>query len=455
MSKKNYNEMINPFKEKLFAAAKEKGFSDWELYANISDSFRVMIFKGEISEYKNALGTGISFRGNYKGKMGYAYSERIDDDVIPFLIENAAQNAEIIEDPDTVELYPGDAKYEDVKLYDDDLSRVPVDEKISKALEMERIASGLDKRIAGIDYSVTGSEEGYRFIANSLGLNMEESSNIAQAFVLARVAENGQVKADRDYWAGHNWNEYVPEKLAHNAVNNALSLLGARPVKSGVYDILLEADDASAFFGAFSGVFSAERVQKGFSLLKGKIGQTIAAPNIYIRDDPLLPLKAGSCAFDDEGVAAKNKLIVDKGVLLSFLHNTKTAKKDGLPSTGNGFKAGFKASIDVSPSNLYIVPSSSSKDDLIGEIGNGLIIKDLSGLHAGINPISGDFSIICGGYVIEKGIKSRPVEQITIAGNFFTVLNNIEKAANDLDQLRSPVASPSLWIKGINVSGEN
>ena len=388
--------------------------------------------------------------------MGNSYSEKIADDAIPFLVENAAQNAGIIEDPDHVELYPGDASYEQVKQFEEGLAKVPVQDKIDKTLEMDRIATGLDKRIAGIDYCGAGTSEGYRLIANSHGLNVSAKSNNGFAFISARVTENGQFKVDREFWAGHNWTEFVPETLAKKAVENALSQLGAKPVPTGVYDILLERDDASAFLTAFSSVFSAERIQKGFSLLKGKIGEEIAAKGVNIRDDALLPLKAGSCSFDDEGVATKNKAVIENGVLKTFLHNTKTAKKDGVSSTGNGFKGmgGFKAPVDVSPTNLYIVPSNSSKDDLINEIKTGLIIRDLGGLHSGINPISGDFSVICGGYVIENGVKSRPVEQITIAGNFYSVLKNIVKTANDLNQLRGNVASPSLWIKGINVSGE-
>jgi len=145
---------------------------------------------------------------------------------------------------------------------------------------------------------------------------------------------------------------------------------------------------------------------------------------------------------------------VENGVLRSFLHNTKTAKKDGVAPTGNGNKMSYKAALDISPTNLYITPTETSKEDLLKELGTGLLIKDLSGLHSGINPISGDFSVIAGGFVIENGKKVRPIEQITIAGNFYTVLKSIKKAANDLNQNRSGIASPSLWIEGIKVSGE-
>ncbi|MCL2407231.1 MAG: TldD/PmbA family protein [Defluviitaleaceae bacterium] len=447
----NFN--MTEFKDKLFAAAKAKGFADCELYASQGDSFRVMVFRGEVQDYTNAGNAGVSFRGTYKGKIGYAYSEKMGDDVIDFLIQNAAANAEINEDVDIEKLYPGDAKYDDVKTFSEELDKITADQKIAKALEMEKIAAGLDPRIAGIDYCGTGSGNGYRYIANSSGLSVESRSNGAQGYVMARVQENGQFKTDREVWVGHNWDEFEPAKVAKSAVEKAVAQLGATPVPTGVYDIVLENEDASSLLAVFNGIFSAESVQKGFSLLAGKIGEEIAASHINIRDDALLPLKAGSRSFDDEGVATKNKVVVENGVLRTFLHNTKTAAKDGVAPTGNGNKAGYKASLSISPTNFYIVPSQTKKEELLAEMKDGLLIKDLSGLHAGVNPVSGDFSVICGGFLVEGGKTVRPVEQITIAGNFFAILKNIVKVADDLNQSMSPIASPSLWIKGVNVAG--
>ncbi|MDR1352156.1 MAG: hypothetical protein LBK05_02645, partial [Treponema sp.] len=163
---------IEKFKDRLFEAAKQKGFTDCEIYYVSGSSFQVKVFEGEIREYKNSGDAGLSFRGTWKGKMGYAFTERIGDDTIPFLLDNAAENAEIIEDADTEDLYAGSPSYPGVKLYDESLGKATPEEKIALALKMERAALDYDRRVAAVDFC--GVETGDRecYIANSLGLNV-------------------------------------------------------------------------------------------------------------------------------------------------------------------------------------------------------------------------------------------------------------------------------------------
>jgi PmbA protein len=160
---------IQQFKDKLFAAAKQKGFTDCEIYYVNGSSFSVKVFEGELREYKNAGDAGLSFRGTWKGNMGYAFTERIGDDTIPFLLDNAAENAEIIEDADVEDLYAGSASYPDVKLYDESLEKVTPEEKIALALTMEKAARDYDKRVAAVDYCGVETGDYERYIANSLG----------------------------------------------------------------------------------------------------------------------------------------------------------------------------------------------------------------------------------------------------------------------------------------------
>lgn len=445
---------ITAFKEKLFAAAKAKGFADWELYMSGSDSFSVRVHNGEIQEYKNAGDSGIGFRGTINGKMGYAFSEKVGDDVITFLIDNAAENAGIVQDPDLEELYPGDPVYPDVKTYSEALDAVPATNKVDKAITMNKTAAAADARVAGVDYCQVASGKGQVYIANSKGLNVSRSSNYASAFVSARVTENGHVKSDGERWVGYDWNDFDPVKTGEKAVANAVAMLGASPVPSGVYNVVFDHYAASDLLRTFWTLFSAERVQKGFSLLKGKLGQQIAGGNVTIRDDALIPMSPGSRPFDEEGVAAFDKAVVENGVLKTFLHNTKTAKKDGVKPTGNGSKNSYKSPLDIRPNNLYITGTDTSRADLLKEMNNGLLIMDLEGLHSGANPVSGDFSLSASGFLVENGVIVRPVEQITVAGNFLEFLQNIVKTADDLNLAANyGIASPSVWVKGINISG--
>ncbi|GHT96949.1 peptidase [Spirochaetia bacterium] len=447
------NTTIEAFKEKLFAAAKAKGFTDYELYYTNGASFSVEVFEGEIREYKNAVDAGLSFRGTWKGKIGYAFTERLGDDIIPFLIENAAQNAEIIEDTDVEDLFAGSVEYPTVQTYDASLSKIGAEEKIALALRMEKAAKERDPRVAAVDYCQLGSGEGERYIANSLGLNLSDKANSAYAYSVPRVqGEDGQVKVNGEFWVGKKLGDFDPQAFGRLSAETALSYLGAESVPTGTYKIVFTGNAMGDLLSTFVGVFVGENVQKGFSLLKDKIGTQIAGEAVSIRDDPLLDNLPGSASFDSEGVATKNKAIIEKGVLRTYLHNRKTAKKDGVEPTGNGFKGSFKSSVAIAPTNFYIAPSDKSRDALLALMGDGLLISDLAGLHSGANAVSGDFSVSAEGHIVERGKKSRAVEQITIAGNFFTLLKDIVAVGTDLE-FKGNISSPSVLVRELSVAG--
>lgn len=171
-------------------------------------------------------------------------------------------------------------------------------------------------------------------------------------------------------------------------------------------------------------------------------------------DDPLLKGGLATCPFDDEGVASRTKAVIENGKLTTLLHNLKTARKAGVQSTGNASKAGYTAPIEVSPSNFFFKPGEKTLDEMMADIGNGLVITEVSGLHAGANVVSGDFSLLAQGYTVVDGKKGAPVERVTVAGNFFDLLKNIRAVGSDLIFPGSPFGSPSVDIGEITVAGE-
>jgi len=441
---------------KLFQSAKAAGFTEYEIYyaAGVTDTYRV--FGGEIAEYKSAGSDGLSFRGVYQGKMGYASSERIDEAAIPFLIENAKQNALIIESEDAETLYEGEESYPVIKGYNQALAAVPSYELAKTAIAFETEAFAADVRVTGLSYCLLGRGAGEVFIANSKGLRASHKDNYVYGYLQPKLEDGEDVKTGFAYRGGSKWDVIDASVMAQEAVAEAVSKLGAAPVASGSYDVLLGRDAMMDLFEAFAGVFNAESVQKGFSLLAGKMGTAIASETVSIRDDALLPDAPGSVPFDSEGVAAKNKALVENGVLKSFLHNRKTAAKDGVASTGNGFKASFRASVGIQPTNLYIVPTEATRDDMLMKLGNGLFITEFEGLHAGTNEVSGDFSLSSRGFVVENGKITAPVEQITVAGSFFTLLKEIEAVGGDFrwGLPGSGIGTPSVLVRGLSVSGK-
>jgi PmbA protein len=192
-------------------------------------------------------------------------------------------------------------------------------------------------------------------------------------------------------------------------------------------------------------------------LLKGKEGKVIASSNVTIVDNPLLEDGAYSFPFDSEGVATSAKKVVDQGQLVTLLYNLSTADKEKRKSTGNGFKSSYQSPVSVLPSNFYIDKGENSFEQLIKKVENGLIITSVQGTHAGANMVSGDFSLAASGFNIKDGEISTPVEQITISGNFFDLLNKIEAVGTDTSfsfPYNGYFGSPSVIVSDISVAGE-
>jgi len=443
---------LNVFKDKLFAQAKAAGFEEYELYFQNSASTTVSVFNQEVSEFTNSASAGVSFRGKHGGKMGYASSERIDDQVIDFLVAAARDNAAIIETEEHEELYPGSDAYPAVKTYNPTINDVPSEDKIKLALRVEAAAKQTDARVMAVPNCAVANAESAVFIANSKGLSASKNANAMYSYANCQAGDGNAVKMAMKIFFGSGFDDFDPEKLGQTAANNAVAKLGAASVASGKYNVIIDAEAAGSLLTVnFSG-FSAESAQKGFSLLKGKLNEQIANPAVTIVDDPLIDWAYGSQPFDSEGVAAFKKVVVDAGVFKTFLHNTKTARQDGVAPTGNGMKADFKSPVNIGATNFFIQPTDKTPEELMAQLGDGILITDFAGIHAGANPTSGEFSLQAQGFVVEGGKKGRAVEQITVSGNFYQLLKSVTAVANDLN-FRSNIASPSILVEGLDVAG--
>lgn len=443
------------FIEKLLKAALAAGIEAAEVYTSDRDSFRAMTHNGEVDNYSVSNRSGLSLRGLYNGKMGYASTEAYDDEAVGMLVNGVIESAELVEDDAVQEIYRGDEKYPEVDNYAKELDNVTEKEKLDFLLETEKkaLACG-DERIKQVNYNMITTNSVSTRIVNSYGLDLQHHDNMAVAYVSVvakegnRVATGGSVACSRDF------NTFSSDKLAKEAVEEALFYLNASPVPSGTYRVIIDRKCMPDLLGVFSGVFSADQAQQGMSLLAGKEGEQIAAECVTLMDDPLMPGGLASAAFDSEGVASKTKTVIDHGKLTTLLHNLKTARKAGVKSTGNASKQGYSSPITVQPTNFYFKPGEKTLDELMEDVGNGLVITDVSGLHAGANAVSGDFSLLSKGYTIENGKKGRAVEQITVAGNFYAMLKNIRAFGCDLEFNGSPIGSPSVDVGEMNVAGK-
>ena len=442
------------FIQALLDQARKEGIEAAEIYLSSGDSFRAMCVQGQISNYTVNATRGLSLRGLYQGKMGYAATEAFDEAAVAQMVSAVKESAELTEDEDIQEIYRGDDAYPEVQAYHPALDKTPEEKKLQFVLDLEKKAQALDPRIVQLDYNMISTTSAETRIVNSYGLNLSHRGNMVFAFADVIAKEGERVATGSSFQVEGDFEQMNSGKIASEAVEEALFMLKAAPVPSGNYRAIIHAKCMPDLLDAFSDVFSAENAQKGMSLLAGKEGEIIASPVVTLMDDPLLPNGLNSQPFDAEGVATKTKAVIEKGVLTTLLHNLKTARKAGVKTTGNAAKAGYAGAVNVSPSNFYLAPGEKSLEEMQQEMGNGLVITQVSGLHAGANAISGDFSLIAQGYTVKDGKKDAPVDQITVAGNFYQLLKNMRAVGSDLCFPGSPIGSPSVDVGEIAVAGK-
>lgn len=447
----DYKDLLN----KLIEKGQEK-MDEVEAFLVKNKQLDIEIYKGEIDKYSLAESGGLSFRGSSQGKMGYSYTERLEESALDSLVDEALENSKYIEGSDDEIIFSGSESYEEINHYDDSLNQVPTQDKINFLINLEKEAYSLDERVFAVNACAYQEFEGERYLVNSKGLDLHDKSNGGAAYISVVVKDNEDTKTGISYRIFYDFSSLDFKEIAKEAVDRAISMLGASNIKSGNYPIIIENTTFANLLSAFTPIFSSDNVQKGLSLLKGKLGEEIASPLLTIVDDPFLKGGFASRNFDDEGTASTFKTMVDNGKLVSFAYNWKTANREGVASTGHASRS-YKGPISIAPTNLYVVNGDLDLDEMMVLADKGLLINNLEGLHSGLNPVSGDFSLSASGYEIKDGKKARPVNQITIAGNLYEVFKNIVAVGNDLKfglPSNGYIGSPSILVKSLAVSGE-
>ena len=445
------------FMEKLVKAGMEYGFEECEASFAQDSSMSIDILKGEVSSYENSVTSTLSFRGLKNGQMGYCSTNILNDDSIDFLLKSAMENCEVLNDEDPQFIYC-DENNKDLYFSQitDSYAKNTYKRFEELGLGLEKAILALDERIDAVDILSINCGTGPFLIINSKGLHSYRDTDGISLVASGRAIDaDGSVKSGGHYWIGKDIDDFDQEKFLKKFKENLIGKMGAKSVKAGSYKTILRNEAFQQFFMVFFGNFLATTMQRGLSLLADKEGTVIASDALTVKECPMLEKALTKIPFDDEGVLTTEKAIIDKGTFATALYDLKSAYKAGRQSTGNGFRAG--SAVSEMPTNLVVEPGEKDLAGLMEEVGEGIMLTDLSGLHAGVNAISGDFSLLCEGYLIEGGKKGRPVEQITVAGNFYDVIKSIKSVGNDIINLPSGEAeffTPSVYVGELAISGD-
>ena len=441
-------------KNALVAALAEEGIGEYEIYYMSDESTSVQTLNKEVNSFSSAISGGLCLRVLVDGKMGYASTELMTESEMKELPLRAKANAKATEKPDTVGIFAGSESYEPLTI-----KKV----ELLSAAELKSYAIKTGEALFAKNPAVKEGTSSQAICAgttarlvNSHGVDLSLDCGINALIGEAVVGVDGENQ--QDYSFKNLEGDDTVAEVVDEAVGEALAKIGAGSVDTGKYNVVISGNQMRSLLSVFASAFSAKAVIDGMSRLKGLEGEKIASDIVTITDDPQREGNSVGTNFDAEGVATHRKAVVECGVLKTFLHNRETALAMGKETTANASKAGYSSPIGVRPYSFAIEPGDKSRDDLFALAENGIYITEINGLHAGANPVSGDFSLQSAGFVIREGKKCEAVKGFTVAGNFFELLKNISALGDKLERGVTTgltgFCSPDVLVPDMSVAGK-
>jgi PmbA protein len=439
----------------VVARAKKGGATAAEAVVREGSEFSTVVRMGEVETLKESGSRAIGLRVFLGQRTASTYSSDFSEDGLERLVKGALDLARVtsedvyagIPEPDQLGSLPGD-----LKLYYDDVYSLPPEERIDYARRAERAALDADPRMKNSDGGSFDAATGHKVLANSHGFVGEYRRSYC-SISAAPIAQDERGNMQRDYWfslARTISKLESPESVGREAAHRTLRRLGARKIASTQVPIVLDPIVAGSVVDNIFDAANGDAIYRQSSFLANKLGEKVAAGNITVIDDGTMPGGFGTEPFDGEGVPTRRTVVIEKGVLKSYLLNTYTAKKLGMKTTGNASR-GLAGTPGIGSGNFFLEKGDRTPQQIISDIKQGLYVFQFLGF--GVNMVTGDFSRGASGLWIENGEFAYPVEEVTVAGNLKDMLHNISEIGNDLE-FRGSVASPTLRIDGMMVAGE-
>lgn len=421
-----------------------------EVYLQSGRNLSVQVLKSELETIEEASSQGAGFRVFVEGKMGFAHCNDLTDKSLEDTIARAIAFARL-STPDENNILPDSMSVTAVdEIYDGSYAGVSMDTKIKMAIELEKLAMK-DQRITKSSGAGYGESEYEVFIANSNGL-LKTYKSSGCSLGVSVVAEKGDQKnTGGEFCSRVYFSDLLPpEKIAEAAARKAWSLLDPKMIKTQRASIIFDPDVARSLIGGIITSINGERVLQGASFLKDFLNKKFATELLTITDDGTRKRSMGSAPFDGEGVPTMKNVLVQNGVLKSFIYNTKAAKRAGVASTGNASRGGFTSLPGIGTHGIYLEAGKNTAQEIIAATKRGLLLKEVTGY--GIDPVSGNFSGGASGFWIENGEIAYPVKGVTVAGRAFDILAAIDMMGNDID-LNRTLASPTFRVAEMQIGG--
>jgi PmbA protein len=406
-------------------AAADAGADDADAYAERTVEREIRVYDGGVESLTDASSRGVGVRAFVGGRWGHAYGTDLSDGGLRELA-SAAHEAAAIADSDEHAGLPAETGSTDVgELRSAELAEWTTERKVELALEVERRARN-HPRVTQVEQVVYADTDGEAALANSRGFAGSFATSAAWAYASAFAGEGEDLMTGLGLGIGRGPEALDATAIGVEAGERAADLVGARQPSSRRCPVVFGAFVAASFLGFIGGMLSADAVQRGRSLFADREGDEIANPLLRLADDGTAPDGLATSPFDGEGSPRRRVPLIEDGKLLTFLFDARTARKAGRETTGNSVRSSYRNPPTVGTGNLVVEPGDRSLEELIAATGDGLYVTDVVGLHSGVNPVSGTFSVGATGRLIEGGELGAPVREITIASDLVTMLRSVD-----------------------------
>jgi PmbA protein len=416
----------------------------------------VRVYEGEIESLSSAESQGVGIRVVSEGRQGFAYAGTFDDAVLAETMADARDNAAFGTFDEHIGLAePDGVPVAGLDLYRDELRTFPTASKVDLAIELEKAVRASDPRISGIEQSEYFDTRYAGAIVTTTGVRSSSRETACYLSVYAMASEAGETQTGFGFSVGREPSVLDVEKAATEAGQRATRLLGARKPPTSRVTVVLDPWVTAQFLGILGWTLNGDAVLKGRSFFADRLGETVASPALTLVDDPTDIRAYTATDTDGEGLATRRNVLIEQGELRQFVHNAYTARRAATVSTGSAVRGGFKSTPGVGTQAVSLAPGTRRQAELVAGIDDGVLIQDVTGLHSGVNPVSGDFSTGAEGLRIRGGELAEPVREFTIASTLQKMLQDVSAVGDDVEWLPMSAAGVTLVIDDVTVSGGN
>ena len=431
-----------------------------EVYVNRGTETEIRAYEGAVESLTSADSSGVGIRvlldgpQGSGGRLGFAWAGSLDPSVIDAALSDARDNARYATpDPDVVLAMPDGAAAVDLDLWDDAVVGTPMEEKVALAIALERATRAADSRVRQVSSADYSDGRVEMALASTTGIRSTDRRTTAFLSVDAIAGEGADTQTGTGFSVGRSPKDLHPDEAMSDAVLRATRMLGAQKATSGRCTVVFDPRVVSTLLSVVSSALSGEAVVKGRSFFAGRIGESVADGSVTLVDDPTDARAFTASSHDGEGLACRRNVLISDGMLRMFVFDTVSARRAQTSSTGSAVRGGFAGRPSAGCRALVLAPGTQAAEEILSAVGTGLYVQSVTGIHSGVNPVSGDFSVGAEGLMIRGGTLAEPVREVTVASTLQRMLQAVVAIGSDLTWLPGVAAGQTLAIADMQLSG--